>query len=105
MQTLYGIRITDRVRVDEGFGQYVAFFDDERVGTFPSGRAAVNGAIAFLRDRAARREREAELAVQRAAAEQQDEDETFLYDLTDRLGISVSDMETLIEIIGRRLKA
>ncbi len=102
MQTLYNHRITDRVRVDESFGQFIAFFDDERIGAFSSGHKAVQGAIAFLQERARLREEEAAAKRAQEAVAQQNADDAFLYDLSDRLGISVDDLERLIEIINRR---
>jgi len=103
MQTLYGIKITDRVRVEEGFGQFVAFFDDERIGAFKTGKAAVNGTIAVLKERAKAREAEAAADRERQIMDQKSDDIAFLYNLSDRLGIDVDDLERLIEVIKRRL--
>lgn len=102
MQVLYGIRITERVRVDESFGQFVSFFDNERIGVFGSGKAAVIGAKNFLLTRAERREEEARIAAERERQTQQDDDDEFLLNLSDRLGVGVGDLERLIEIVKRR---
>lgn len=103
MQTLYGIKITDRVRVEEGFSQFVAFFDDERIGAFHTGKAAVNGAINFLNARAEARAIEASIARQNEADAQREADDAFLTDLAFKLGVWPDTMNTLIEIIKRRV--
>ena len=103
MQTLYGIKITDRVRVEEGFGQFVAFFDDERIGTFHTGKAAVNGAINFLNARAEARVIEASIAKQNEADAQRAADEVFLDWFSDKINVPVADLETFIEVIRRRV--
>lgn len=64
MQTLYGIKVTDRVEVIKANGQYLAYFDKVHVGTYPSGVLAVKGAKEAI-DRL-RGEREAEEAERRA---------------------------------------
>lgn len=103
MQTLYDTRITDRVRVEEEFGRFVAFFDDERIGAFHSGKAAVRGAINFLNARAEARAVEASIAKQNEADAQREADNAFLSDLAFKLGIWPDTMNTLIEIIKRRV--
>lgn len=103
MQTLYGVRITDRVQVVEtAAGYFIASFDGEVAYTSTTGRGAVNGAIEWLKARALRREFEAECKIEEQKRNQFNEDEEFLYSLSDRWGVGKSDLDTLIEIINRR---
>lgn len=110
MQTLYGIKITDRVTVTEydmsGVKAYGAFFDGGAIGKMErSGALAVRGAIDFLEQRA--RDRQQEIDDRKAADEaQQNQDDTdFLEELAGRLGILPCDLEKLIEIANRRKEA
>lgn len=106
MQTLYGMKITDRVTVDEiikfGLLTYRARFDGEHVGDFTSGRDAVSSAIAFIKRKRAEAEAFAANEAAMAAETQECEDEAFLTDIANRLGVDASDLDRLIEIVARR---
>ena len=107
MQTLYDIRITDRVTVHPvasalpGHG-FEARFDGEFIGRFPSGRAAVNGAKDWLKARTAAREAEQAAAAAREETLQYADDERFLDALAEVLDVERSAIDRLLEIVKRR---
>ncbi|QWY83332.1 hypothetical protein [Rhizobium phage RHph_X3_2] len=105
MQTLYGIRITDRVTVQPFLPSgYAAFFDGEQVTeVVKSGEAAVRKAVQWLQQRAEQREWEQKQAAETEARMQTESDDLFLVYLAEKLGISNGDMERLLEIIKRRM--
>lgn len=107
MQTLYGIKITDRVTVTEsktvvGNDIFDAHFDGEFIERCTSGRAAVNSAIEWLRKRSEAQVQKNREDTLRAERNQECEDASFLHDLATRLGIDPSDLDELIEIANRR---
>lgn len=106
MQTLYGIRVTDRVTVTlDGpgpFPKFKAHFDGEEIGTASTGAGAVNLAKTWLKERQERREAEAKQEAYSLELVQAREDDDFLNDLAKRLGIDWEDMDRLINIIERR---
>lgn len=105
MQTLYGIKITDRVTVQPFIPRgFAAFFDGEQVTeVVATGEQAVRRARDWLQERAQQREWERKDAAEREARNQEVVDDQFLRDLADRIGCSDSDMFELIEVIKRRM--
>ena len=112
MQTLYGIKVTDRVIVTEepspyGKGTlYRPYFDDERCGqgAFTSGRDAVNAAIDFIKRKGAEREAEVQAENERAERKQREADETVLDLFARELSIDRKMLDSFIDVVKRRLQ-
>lgn len=101
--TQYGIRITDRVQISTGSDGYRAYFDGQFIGgPYAMGHIAVRAAQAWLNEQQAARELQVQRAARSEAQRQRDDDDTFLYELSDKLGLTVTELERLIEITNRR---
>lgn len=106
MQTLYGIRCTDRIRVEQAVnGGYRSYFDDMFAGEFPSGKAAINGALKSYYERRDAEQAAEHEALWEAQKTQEKKDQELLEKVADRIGLPVDDLEELIAVIGRRLSA
>jgi light-regulated signal transduction histidine kinase (bacteriophytochrome) len=105
MQTLYGIKITDRVTVQPFLPKgFAGFFDGEQVTEVVStGERAVRLAQQWLQQRAEQRKWEEKWAAETEVRMQKESDDLFLVYLAEKLGISNGDMERLLEIIKRRM--
>jgi hypothetical protein len=103
--TLHGIRITDRVTVNQVATRgFQVFFDGEYINTAHSGAAAVGMAKAWLEQRQKDREAEDRRTEHEAREYQKRQDHIFLTRLTSQLGLEDDDLTDLIEVIKRRLK-
>jgi len=103
---LYGIRITDRVTVTQiNPTTYQVFFDGEYIGTDRSGVGAVNLAREWLSKRNKERELEAARAQREAEQDRKRQDNLFVVSLAAKLKIEPDDLEELISVIKRRIKA
>lgn len=108
--TQYGIRITDRVRVEEttasGAPVFSASFDGEPIpGYSYTCAGAIRIAQAWLKKRDEQRVADKMAEAAREKADAAADDQRFLWNLAVTLGIGDSDMDRLIEIIGRRTAA
>jgi hypothetical protein len=104
MQTLYGIRCSDRFKVTPGINCYVARFDGEYIGTAPTGRAAVQLIAHWLVERQKRREAEEAKQAEQERLQQVREDNIFLINLAKELNVELEKIEQLFEIFKRRLE-
>jgi hypothetical protein len=110
MQVLYGIKISDRVTVQETVGPtgvltFAAYFDGEHAGTAHSGRGAVNMAIDWLKARRQAKDLMDQWQAGEDERRQEILDEAFLDDLSGSLSIPREDIDTFIEIIKRKVSA
>lgn len=104
MQTLYDIRITDRVRVlEDGDGGFLTYFDGQYIATERSGRAAVNAAKKWLKKRDEQRQEQARVDAIFAAQRQRAEDDSWLHGFAMELRIAKDDLDRLFEIFKRKL--
>lgn len=105
MQTLYGIKISDRVTVDHdtSSGTYLGKFDDKVVtGRCYSGKSAVGAVVGWLQNEAKERELRKLREAQAEAARQREDDDNFLWSLSEAIGTTVEALDRLIEIANRR---
>lgn len=107
MQTLYGIKITDRVTIEDHLAnpydrRFVAKFDGKEVAAAHSAPVAARRAQAWLQERAAERQAQTRASKEAAANLAYANDNAFLDQLADRIGCDVYDLLELIEIIKRR---
>ncbi|MFZ1703667.1 MAG: hypothetical protein WAT79_04940 [Saprospiraceae bacterium] len=113
MQTLYGVRCTDRITVEtfaQHFAQhdqitYFAYFDGVEVARSRSGKGAVNAAKGWLQARQKQRELDAKREKQNAAEQQRIDDRVFIDELAYDLKIDSSRIDKLLEIAARRSRS
>lgn len=104
MQTLYGIKITDRVRVLENDNDFLVYFDGQYIATERSGRAAVNAAKNWLEKRGEQREKEVAAAAEAARHRQAYLDDVNTDKIAEVLGVGRDVIDKLFEIFERKLK-
>lgn len=111
MQTLYGVKCTDRIRVETfsstlnpGTSLFKVYIDNVHVTTELTGRLAVHAAERCLREQVAEREADAARENEDADDKQRLADRCFIDELAYDLKIDSSRIEDLIDLIVRRSK-
>lgn len=100
----YGVRITDRVAIvaDPAAGSYIVKFDGEEIGRAHSGPHGVRIAQDWLNSRQKRREAEERERAEEEARQQAHDDLQFIAELSEKLGVTVEDIDRLLAIGLRR---
>lgn len=115
MQTLYGIKCSDRFKVVErvvGFDAehdkdiitYEAYFDGAYLGRFSTGRAAVHAIEDRVNQLAAERVAKEEAEAKAREARQERDDTAFLDELAYDLKVDRDRLDEFIAIAIRRMK-
>lgn len=112
--TQHGIRCTDRLVVTEHPAHHsgvtpatftVAFDGEPIPGHAYSAAGAIRIGTAWLAERQRKRDAAEDRARAEAEREQAASDQRFLWDMAVKLGVTDSEMNDFIEIIGRRIKS
>lgn len=105
MQTLYGVRITDRVTVEHrpADDMFVGKFDGEVVtGRARSGASAVRAVQEWLNNRAKLAAVEAEREAKERAERKEADEREFITEAAGAIGLTVEDLDRLLDIAARR---